>query len=175
MQSPSKAKAAKAAGGGGGGPGDSGEGSQNTTTVPDHPRLSELPDPLGRITALITQYDLQQATVIAPDVRNSQGVLIRPHKYNTRLATGNCGIVGMPTQIVDHRSQQEGDCVLPDASITASEFKNYWSDVKGKRKATDQPQGSGSSKRTYIESDDDNDNDEESDNDGGNNQAMQLE
>jgi hypothetical protein len=39
--------------------------------------------------------------------------------------------------------------LLPDTSITATEFNNYWTDAKGKRKATDYGEGSSAAKRSF--------------------------
>lgn len=70
--------------------------SQNihaTDDNPAQPLLSDLPDPLGRYASLITQYNLRDATVVAPNIRDGNGVLIRPQEYNTKLATGDVVIV----------------------------------------------------------------------------------
>lgn len=37
--------------------------------------------------------------------------------------------------------------VLPDVSITAANFANYWTDLKGKRKATDYDEGPSATKK----------------------------
>jgi hypothetical protein len=58
-------------------------------TETEHPPLSELPDPLGRYASLITQYNLRDATNVAPNVWDGNGNLIHPHEYNTKLTTGN--------------------------------------------------------------------------------------
>jgi len=52
-------------------------------------RLSDLPDPLGHYAAVISEYGLQECTVIAPNIRNGQGDLIEPHEYRTKLKTGD--------------------------------------------------------------------------------------
>lgn len=62
-------------------------------TETEHPPLLELPDPLGRYASLITQYNLREATVVAPNVREGDGNFIRPHEYNTKLATSNVVLV----------------------------------------------------------------------------------
>lgn len=50
--------------------------------------LSEFPDSLGRYVALIIQYNLRDATVTAPNIRDGTGVIIRLHEYSTKLRTG---------------------------------------------------------------------------------------
>lgn len=55
--------------------------------------LSGLPDPLGRYAGLITQYHLQDATVVSPTVRAGNGVLIKPSEYGTKLTNGDTVMV----------------------------------------------------------------------------------
>lgn len=45
--------------------------------------------------------------------------------------------------------------LMPDASVSKATFNGYFSDVKGKRKATDDPDESQPSKRVNDEDDDD--------------------
>lgn len=59
----------------------------------DHAHLSELPDPLSCYAALIMQYNLCDATVVAPNIRDGAGKVIRPDEYNTKLVTGNVVMV----------------------------------------------------------------------------------
>jgi hypothetical protein len=55
--------------------------------------LSYLPDPLGRYAGLITQFGLQQTQVVAPNICDGSGNLIRPREYRTKLATGEVVMV----------------------------------------------------------------------------------
>ncbi|KAG1734445.1 uncharacterized protein EDB91DRAFT_1337905 [Suillus paluster] len=174
MQSPSKARAAAMAGAPPGG------AKSSTTTLQEHPPLSDLPDPLGRYASLITQYNLREATVVAPNIRDGDGHLIRPHEYNTKLATGDMVFVecqlklwtiapnrrenALPEDRNGSRRYQvmlKSMKVLPDASITAAEFANYWTDAKGKRKATDCAEGSSATKKPLNDEASDGDEEDE--------------
>lgn len=55
--------------------------------------------------------------------------------------------------------------VLPDASITPETFANYWTDVKGKHKATDDLDGPSSASKGFTDygSDDEDDADSSKD------------
>jgi len=64
-----------------------------TDDVTAQPLLSDLPDPLGRYSSLITQYNLRDATVVAPNIRDGGGNLIRPQEYNMKIATGDVVVV----------------------------------------------------------------------------------
>ncbi|KAG1894380.1 uncharacterized protein F5891DRAFT_1195361 [Suillus fuscotomentosus] len=153
MQSPSKARAAAMAGGS---PGGGGDGSSSTNDAAGEDSLARLPDPLGRYAGLMAQNNLRNTVVVSPAVRNGQGLLIKPHEYRTKLATGDVVMVecqlklwtigpskrdnALPEDKVGSRRYQvmlKSMKVLPDASITASAFQKSASDKKGKRKATD--------------------------------------
>lgn len=41
--------------------------------------------------------------------------------------------------------------LLPDASITAAIFANYWTDIKGKRKARDDLEGPSAANKGFSE------------------------
>jgi hypothetical protein len=65
--------------------------------------------------------------------------------------------------------------LLPDASITAADFISQSKEIKGKRKATEEPEGSRSSKKKLIEYDDeDEDEDDRSEAGERDNHAMQV-
>ncbi|KAG1876997.1 hypothetical protein C8R48DRAFT_768562 [Suillus tomentosus] len=161
MQSPSKAKAAASAGSP-----PSGDPVPTTTLEPGTLRLSDLPDPLGRYAAVITQYGLQECTVIAPNVRDGHGVLIGPHEYRSKLKTGDVVMLECQLKLwTISPSRREGGPgedrngsrryqvmlksmqLLPDARVTPATFANYFSDVKGKRKAHDVPEDDHPNKR----------------------------
>ncbi|KAG2368970.1 hypothetical protein BDR07DRAFT_1477583 [Suillus spraguei] len=138
MQSPSKVS-----GGGGGSPGSSSAGSQNSTMAPTDQQLSDLPDPLGWYVALIMQFDLQDAEVVAPNICDGNRVVYIECQLKLQLSPIT-GIMHDKTT----RMARGG-----------SEFRNYMSDIKCKRKATDQPEGFSCSKKIVVySSNDDGDN-----------------
>lgn len=63
------------------------------TTLSARQHLSDLPDPLGRYAAVISQYNLRESTITPPNIQNGHGVLIGPHEYGTKLATGDVVMV----------------------------------------------------------------------------------
>jgi hypothetical protein len=65
----------------------------NHACLPGRQRLSDLPDPLGRYAVVISQYNLRECTIQSPNVRNGHGVLIGPHEYGSKLATGDVVMV----------------------------------------------------------------------------------
>ncbi|KAG1762614.1 hypothetical protein EV702DRAFT_1206340 [Suillus placidus] len=172
MRSPCKAKAAAMGGGSPGG------GQSSVQGVPAQALLSDLPDPLGRYSSLITQFNLHEATVVAPNIRDGRGDLIHPQEYNTKLATGDVVVVECQLKLwtiaPNRRDTAPSDDkngsrryqvmlksmkLLPDTSITPATFANYWTDVKGKCKATDDVDGSACAKKGFSDygSDDDED------------------
>ncbi|KAG2125251.1 hypothetical protein BD769DRAFT_1668981 [Suillus cothurnatus] len=87
MQSPSKAKATTMAGGPPGG------GTLSAAATPLHPLLSDLPDPLGCYASLIRQYNLHYTIVVALNICDGEGTIIRSQEYNTKIATGTVVVV----------------------------------------------------------------------------------
>ncbi|KAG2142126.1 hypothetical protein BD769DRAFT_1662256 [Suillus cothurnatus] len=170
MQSPSKAKAAAMAGGPPGGsasPGTNAEGP---------PRLSDLPDPLGRYAAVISQYSLWECTIAAPNIRDGRGALIGPQEYRTKLKTGDVVMVECYLKLWSIAPSRRENCppeekngsrryqvmlksmkLLPDEGGRQTTFSSYFSDVKGKRKATDEPIDAQPSKRSAHYEDDEDD------------------
>ncbi|KIK34072.1 hypothetical protein CY34DRAFT_110420 [Suillus luteus UH-Slu-Lm8-n1] len=124
-------------------PGGGRSSARSTNTAPDGLQLADLPDPLGRYAVLITQYSLQECSVVASNICDGQGRIIGPHQYGSQLATGDVVMV---------------ECQLK--FVTPAKFTNYFSNTKGKRKAVDEPEGSQISKRA---SEDDNKTDNETD------------
>lgn len=186
MQSPSKAKAAAMAGGSPGG----GEGSSTAANRDD--LLSGLPDPLGRYAGLITQYNLHNAVVVPPAVRDGNGVVIKPSEYGSKLVHRSVVMVecllklwniGPNRRETAHDDDKSGSRryqvmlkslkVLPDASITANTANDFMSDMKGKRKATDDGDGS-QAKKKFVDYEDSEDGEEEDVSDTNNSHAMQV-
>ncbi|KAG1775892.1 hypothetical protein EV702DRAFT_1198798 [Suillus placidus] len=153
MRSPCKAKAAAMGGGSPGG------GQSSVQGVPAQALLSDLPDPLGRYSSLITQFNLHEATVVAPNIRDVVVVecqlklwTITPNRRDTAPSDDKNGSRRYQVMLKSMK-------LLPDTSITPATFANYWTDVKGKRKATDDVDGSACAKKGFSNygSDDDED------------------
>jgi len=58
-----------------------------------HRQTSHLLDPLGCHAALISQFNLHETKVIAPNICDGNGKLILPEEYGTKLHTGDVVIV----------------------------------------------------------------------------------
>ncbi|KAG1717885.1 hypothetical protein EDD22DRAFT_964304 [Suillus occidentalis] len=147
-----------------------GEGSSALANRDD--LLSGLPDPLGRYSGLITQYNLQDAVVVAPAVRSGNGLLIKPAEYGTKLTNGDPVMVECQLKLWnigpnkrDNAPPEEKNGarryqvmlksmkLLPDASITAKTSHDFHLGGKGKRKASDPDDDSHARKRVQRDGD----------------------
>ncbi|KAG2340444.1 hypothetical protein BDR05DRAFT_1002619 [Suillus weaverae] len=115
-------------------------------------RLSDLPDPLGHYSALILQYNLQECTVVAPNIHDGHGML------SCWSVSSSCewtiSLSRRPNCPPEDRNSSRRYQVmlklmklLPDTKVTEETFIGYFSDVKGKRKATCTPEDAQSSKK----------------------------